>query len=208
MARIAILGATGKLGQQLVNQALRQGFGVNALARNPRRITRQNEQLTVIQGDAETGEGLDALLDGCQFAISALGSLRPAIEKCMRQLVPRVEAHRGFRRLLVISRLGTSGSLEQSSKVSGLVQSRLPTLLLPIFRDINAAEAVVRNSAVSYSILRSTRLVDGKATGRVIAVDANRLPPHRVSRADLAQFAIEVLEQSQWHRKESTVGAE
>jgi len=37
MTRVAILGASGRLGNQLVTTALERGFEVSALVRNPER---------------------------------------------------------------------------------------------------------------------------------------------------------------------------
>ncbi len=207
MARIAILGASGKLGERLVNRALELGYSVNALARDPRRIKRQNENLTVISGDAETGEGLDAVVDRCHFVISAVGSLRPMMTPAMNQLVPKLETLKRFERFVLISRLGTGESLLQSAKVSGPVQSRLPVLLTPIFRDINGAEQRVRQSALPYTILRSTRLTDDPATGKVLTVGPAEPPPHRITRADLANYVLALLESRDGLRAEVTVGS-
>lgn len=59
MARIAILGGTGKLGQRLATRALDLGHRVNVLGRDLKRVTIQNERLSLMSGNAETGQGLD-----------------------------------------------------------------------------------------------------------------------------------------------------
>jgi len=45
--KIAVLGATGQTGQQLVNQALQQGHSVTAVVRNPEKLTVTHENLKV-----------------------------------------------------------------------------------------------------------------------------------------------------------------
>lgn len=206
MARIAILGATGKLGDHLIARALEQGFTVNALARDPRRIKRQNEKLTIIKGDAETGEGLDAAVEHCQYVISAVGSLFPVMEKCVTHLVPRLEGLKPLKRFVFISRLGTGETLQQSTRVSGPLQSRLPVLLMPLFKDINLAEKAIRESRLPYTIVRATRLTDDPPTDAVTMVGAHEPPPHRIGRADLARFVVGMLEWTEYHRSEMTVG--
>jgi len=74
MSRIAILGASGGLGTQLVTTALEHGFEVSALVRNPEKITRANYNLTLIEGDAGSGENIQAAVEGCRFVLSAMGS--------------------------------------------------------------------------------------------------------------------------------------
>ncbi len=207
MPRIAILGATGKLGEKLVARALDRDFSVNALARNPRAIKRQNEELTIITGDGETGAGFDALVEHCQFAVCAVGSLFPVVEKTVNHLIPHLEALKRFERLVLISRLGVGESREQSLKVSGPIQQRLPVILTPIFRDINLAEERVRTSRLPWTILRSTRLTDDPPTGKVVTVGPHELPPHRITRADLAHYVIELLETGAARGQELTVGS-
>ena len=207
MSRIAILGATGVLGDQLVGRALELGHYVNALARDPRKVKRQNERLTVIKGNAETGEGLDALVERCQYVICAIGSLLPVMEKVVTQVLKQLEPMKRLQRFVLVSRLGTGESLQQATKVSGPIQSRLPVLLMPVFRDINVAEGLVRNSKLPYTIIRATRLTDDPATDNVSMVGPTDPPPHRIGRADLARFVVGMLEWTEYQRKEMTVGS-
>lgn len=207
MPKVAILGASGKLGDRLVARALEEGYSVNALARDPRRLTRQNEKLTIMRGDAETGEGFEALVDHCQYVICAIGSLRPVVEACMGHLLPKLEAIKRFQRVVLISRVGTGESRPQALKVSGLLQQQLPVILTPVFRDINLAEARLRSSPLPYTILRSTRLTDDPPTGKVITVGPKDPPPHRITRADLAHHVIELLGTQDHLRAELTVGS-
>ncbi|HWE25396.1 MAG TPA: NAD(P)H-binding protein [Myxococcales bacterium] len=77
MSRIAILGASGGLGTQLVTCALEEGFEVSALVRDPEKITSANYNLTVIQGDAGSGEDIQVATEGCRFVVSALAPPSP-----------------------------------------------------------------------------------------------------------------------------------
>lgn len=45
--KIAVLGATGQTGQQLVNQALQQGHIITAIVRNPAKLIINHENLKV-----------------------------------------------------------------------------------------------------------------------------------------------------------------
>lgn len=209
MPRVAILGATSQLGHDLISRALERGFSVHALARDPGRIVRSNEQLTVFQGDAETGEGLKELLAGCNYVVTALGSVRPVLEQCMRTLVPMLENRKMVKRFVMLSRLGAGDSLPQSRLVSGMLRSMLPVILMPLFKDINLAEDVVRKSTLPYTIFRATRLTDD-GSAEVVVVGPNDPPPHRVRRTALANFVIDGLEDPshpEWLRHELTVGS-
>ncbi len=69
MTTIALFGATGKTGRRVLERALDNGHNVRALVRDPRKLNRTHERLTVISGDvldpatvAETVAGANAVL--------------------------------------------------------------------------------------------------------------------------------------------------
>lgn len=49
--RIAIIGGTGKVGRDVVQQALQANYLVRMLVRNPARLSISDEQLEVVEGD-------------------------------------------------------------------------------------------------------------------------------------------------------------
>jgi uncharacterized protein YbjT (DUF2867 family) len=49
--RLAVFGATGGTGKQLVEQALAAGNQVVAFVRNPSKLNIRHEHLTIIQGE-------------------------------------------------------------------------------------------------------------------------------------------------------------
>lgn len=67
MAIVAITGATGHLGANLVRQLVERGDEVRALVRRPNPPELRGLSLTQVRGDVVTGEGLDAMLDGAEL---------------------------------------------------------------------------------------------------------------------------------------------
>jgi hypothetical protein len=102
---MAILGATGKLGERLAQRALEAGYEVSALVREPRKVTRYNERFAAFEGDAFTGEGLDAALSDCSYVVSAIGSRQPIMQRCMTNLVQRLDPRR-LRAMVFVSWVG------------------------------------------------------------------------------------------------------
>lgn len=66
MVTVAITGATGHLGANLVRQLVARGDEVRALVRRPDPPELRGLPITEVRGDVCTGEGLDALLDGAE----------------------------------------------------------------------------------------------------------------------------------------------
>ncbi|NNA92891.1 NAD(P)-dependent oxidoreductase [Pseudomonas gessardii] len=70
MSKIAIIGATGRAGSQLLEEALRRGHTVTAIARNTAALAAR-PGLTVKQADALDANALQQAISGSDVVISA-----------------------------------------------------------------------------------------------------------------------------------------
>lgn len=102
MSKIAIIGATGRAGSQLLEEALRRGHSVTAIARNTSAIA-PRPGLTVKQADALDAQALQAAISGNEVVISAAHFATLPAEAVIG---PVKQA--GVQRLLVV---GGAGSL-------------------------------------------------------------------------------------------------
>ncbi|MDF9755356.1 NAD(P)-dependent oxidoreductase [Pseudomonas hunanensis] len=102
MSKIAIIGATGRAGSQLLEEAQRRGHSVVAIARNPSAL-QGRDGVTVKALDAKDSAALQAAVTGCDAVLSAahFSTIEPGaiIEPVKRA---------GVKRLLVV---GGAGSL-------------------------------------------------------------------------------------------------
>jgi uncharacterized protein YbjT (DUF2867 family) len=207
MTRIAILGASGGLGTHLVTEALEQGFEVNALVRSPEKMTSANYSLTVFKGDAASGEGIQAAIEGCRFVLSALGARKPVMASCIRNVVHELKALKPLKRFVFVSWLGAGDSATQAQGVSELRSFITRTTRVKMFEDISRSEDVIRGSGLPYVILRPTRLTDGGAADSTVVVESKEVPPKPISRVDFARFVFQILKEPGWERREVTVGS-
>jgi uncharacterized protein YbjT (DUF2867 family) len=203
--RIAIVGASGGLGTQLLTQALARSHEVHALTRNPRRLMRANPLLTVFQGDLEHSEQLLPLLVGCSHVVWAARPAQPDV--CMETLLKAVKRRR-IERFVFVSRLGVGESATQSRQASSLVASMAPRIRTGLFASLAKTEDLLRTSGVPHVILRATQLTDQPSGEDVVVCGPSGQPPKRVSRSDLARFILlRVLEGPGWDETEVTIGA-
>ncbi|MFJ4388338.1 NAD(P)-dependent oxidoreductase [Pseudomonas soli] len=102
MSKIAIIGATGRAGSQLLEEALRRGHSVVAIARNPSAL-QGRDGVTVKALDAMDSAALQAAVTGCDAVLSAahFSTIEP---EAIIEPVKRA----GVKRLLVV---GGAGSL-------------------------------------------------------------------------------------------------
>ncbi len=102
MSKIAIIGATGRAGSQLLEEALRRGHSVTAIARNTDKLAaRPNVTIKQVDAlDADTLQqaisGSDVVISAAHFATLPAGAVIGPVKKA------------GVKRLLVV---GGAGSL-------------------------------------------------------------------------------------------------
>jgi putative NADH-flavin reductase len=102
MSKIAIIGASGRAGSQLLEEALRRGHSVVAIARNVESID-VKPGVTVKQADALNAEELQQALSGSDVVISAAHFATVPAEAVIGPVKKS-----GVKRLLVV---GGAGSL-------------------------------------------------------------------------------------------------
>jgi uncharacterized protein YbjT (DUF2867 family) len=81
MPRVLVTGASGYVGAALIPRLLREGHDVRAFARDPARVAAAGLDpgaLDVAVGDAVSGAGLDAALDGVDVAYFLIHSMETA----------------------------------------------------------------------------------------------------------------------------------
>jgi putative NADH-flavin reductase len=104
--KLAIFGATGGTGRQLVDQALEAGHAVTVLVRNPAVFSLQHERLSLVEGDVRDAASVEAVVTGQDAVLSALGTnQRGPVTLCTDGIERFLTAmaHARVRRLLVVS---------------------------------------------------------------------------------------------------------
>ena len=71
--KLFVIGATGRTGREVVEQALARGHQVAAFVRSPEGIKLKNERLTVIKGNAMDEDQLANAMQNHDAVVSTLG---------------------------------------------------------------------------------------------------------------------------------------
>ena len=103
MARIALVGASGRAGSRILKELSDRGHTITAIARNPEKIA-SLPQVTTKKGDVSDKSGLAAVLKGHDAVVSAVHFA----SSDAKTLIEAVRAA-GVKRYLVV---GGAGSLE------------------------------------------------------------------------------------------------
>lgn len=115
--KIALIGATGRAGSEILNELVRRGHGVTAIVRNPEKVP-PAANVTARKGDVFDTAGLSELLKGHDAVISAVHFLQSDPQK----LIDAVKAA-GVKRYLVV---GGAGSLEVAPGVALVTTPEFP----------------------------------------------------------------------------------
>jgi len=204
---LAIFGATGPTGLQLVQQALEAGHFVRALVRNPNRMTVTHNGLRVVLGDVLDPEACRKTLLGADGALSCLGQrnlLRNTrvVSTGTRNIMAVMKAN-GQRRLVIESAYGASESYALAGRGMKLV---VATILAAPYTDKNLIEPEIMASGLDWTIVRPVALTNGPRTGKYRVGDDLRLGAGaRVSRADVAEFMLREYGERKWVGKAPSI---
>ena len=202
--KLAVFGATGQTGLQIVGQALARGHEVNALVRDESRLAEFQGRLQQVHGDMLDEDALDRLMRlPTDAVISALGIFHrePCTDLSDGTALIIDRMHRqGIRKLGVVSSLGVGDSRGQGNFVARLIQKYS---LSHVLDDKERQEALVRDSGLDWTIVRPPRLTNRpELRGGLVAWqgDTPRGPKFTwsVPRAVVARWLLDAIETGQY----------
>lgn len=198
---MAILGATGPTGVQLVNQALVRGHDVAVLVRNPDRLARSTEAVDVVVGDATNVDDLERVMTGADAVIVALGPGKnrssDIASRAAAAIIPAATTT-GVRRVVIMSALGVGATRAYCGFISRV---GIKLVMSKLFADKEAADAMIRDSDLDWTLVYPVTLTNGPQVGHLSATETpTRGGMPRISRADVAAFMLDAAEKKQWIR--------
>jgi putative NADH-flavin reductase len=192
--KLAIFGASGATGKQVVAQALARGDHVTALVRMPAKLSIEHSSFRLVQGDVVDPDAVARAISGNDAVLSTLGVSRPlrrdpAVVEGVRNIVRAME-RRGPARLIYLSFLGVHEGRSQVGFVLGRIMA--PIIVRNEVADHEVKESVIRQSDLEWTIVRPVGLTNGLRTGDYghgLHIRARSFFP-TISRADVAEFML------------------
>jgi putative NADH-flavin reductase len=189
--QIALFGATGGTGRQVLEQAIASGHTVTALVRDPAKIEARSG-LALVHGDVLDQEATSRCVAGSQAVICVLGSGvgDEPVEAQGTQRILEAMRTNGVRRLIAVTSLGVGDSRGQ---VGVQFRQAMDTVLQPIIAAKTEQERLIRASSLDWTIVRPGGLGDGPRTGAYRCGTEPTLMAGLISRADVAEFVLRQL---------------
>ncbi len=189
--QIALFGATGGTGRQVLEQALAAGHTLTALVRDPAKIE-AHSGMTLIPGDVLDQEATSRCVQGSDAVICVLGSgvgVEPVEAQGTQRILEAMQTH-GVRLLVAVTSLGVGDSREQ---VSVEFRQAMDTVLQSIIAAKTEQERLIQESGMDWTIVRPGGLGDGPRTGGYHSGTDPTLMAGLISRADVAEFVLRQL---------------
>ncbi len=193
--KLAVLGATGSVGRELVTQALAAGHEVTALVREQPKPGEIDSHVVLVVGDATSAEAVRRTVDGSDAVVSALGHAKGApadvLAHASSNVIDAMHAD-GVDRLVVLSSPAVADAADRPGLFYRPALVLMRIVIPGVVRDHREQARRIEESGLAWTLVRGPVVfTDGPRTGRYHAGPIGHESSLRISRADLAAFMLE-----------------
>ncbi len=198
--RFLVLGATGRTGQHIVEQALAKGHEITALARDPAKVT-PRDGLTLRTGTPTNASDVARAAEGADAILVALNNPRASdapwakplsLEPILTQVAQNITAL-GKTRVVFLSAIGVGDSFEDTAWIMRVLIKH--TNLKHAYGDHNTAEQTFRASDADWTLVRAMGLSNSdKEKPLIVGTATTPKPGMMVRRSAVAGFMLSAAE--------------
>ena len=209
---IAIFGATGFSGKDILHEALAQNHKVTILVRNISAITIQHPNLTILQGNVLNATDVAKALTNQNVVINSLGvggkgdgkpttfisdATKIIVEEMEKQKVPR---------LIAMSNIGAGNSVAFQPKLfTKFILPYFMKWLQVIIDDKNRMEPIIMQSSLQWIILRFPNITDKPAKKTISTSLDGECLKMSITNKDVASFMVKQITDDTFLRQAPSV---
>jgi uncharacterized protein YbjT (DUF2867 family) len=208
--KILLLGATGRTGKLIIEEAIKRGHKISAIARNPEKL--KDFKIDITQGTPYEYETVEKAITGCEAVINTLNVSRKSDNPWAPLAAPKdiisksasnaIKAMKkaGIKRFVALSAIGAGRSWKTAPGILKFIVSI--SNLRFAFQDHGKQEEILENSAIDYTICRAPMLSDKKnETGALATPEENKPATMVLSRNSAAEFFLAIIENNEHIRE-------
>jgi len=207
--RLAIFGATGRTGRQLLALSDSKGLQVNALARMPESLSSLRNPPAVTKGTITDPLAVEKVVAGSDAVLSALGRVKGSPADLMttaaRNIVTAM-GKSGIRRAVVLTNTAVVDPSDAPSLQHKLLRAVLSVANGSLKRDSAVAAKIFLDSGLDWTLVRAPILTEGPNTSAYHVGRLDGKIPLRVSRADVAEFMLSCVLDRRYVREMPAIG--
>lgn len=183
---IALFGASGKVGQQVLERLLASGHHVRAFVHGTAPFE-ATDHLTIIKGDVHSRQDISRALESTDAVISCLGSWgtpkKDILSSAMTNIIPEMEK-RGITRIISLTGSGAKAPNETLRFIDTLNRQLLLIAAGKVLLDGESHIDQLSKSDLNWTVLRSPVMTNGSS-------ESYRLSPHApLPTATIARRAV------------------
>jgi putative NADH-flavin reductase len=194
--KLFVIGATGRTGREVVEQALARGHQITAFVRSPEGIKFNNKRLTVIEGNAMDENELVNAMQNHDAVVSTLGPRQVFKPSSMLHdsaiAMTRAMHGSGVTRLVVLS---------AAAHFPGIPNRIASFIMRNHMRDSLAMEEIVKRNGLDWTIARPPRLTQEDYLTYRSREEAALAMSFSLSRKAVAAFMLDAIEQKKHFQK-------
>lgn len=215
--KILLLGATGRTGKEVLNQALHAGISVNVVVRDQRKLKLDHSALTVFESEALDQQVLRNAMQDCDAVLSTLNisrysdfpwsSLRTP-ETFLSDTIQKIlaiAADLPLKRVIVISAWGVHETRQDIPFWFRWLMDR--SNIGAGYRDHERQEILLKASSLDWTAIRPVGLTNFKKE-KLIHTTVNHNNPKPgllISRSNVARFMLQVYHTHSFVRQTVTI---
>ena len=203
--RIAVFGATGRTGYPLAEQAVERGHEGVAFVRDPTGLpaeVRNDDRVSVVEGDAYTGESVDRAIAGDGDPVDAVVSVLGQSSDGPNDLLTEAGQHmlaamrqHGVERFVGLVGAGVREEGESVSLGGRVMDGLLKLLAGAVLEDARTHVESIKRSDTRWTVVRGPRLTEDAHTGEFRhGTDLSLGMRDAAARANVAEFITDCLE--------------
>lgn len=197
METIAVFGASGRTGQQVILAALARGYAVRAICRPTSTMSILHSNLLRMNGSLLDPLFVRQAIQGVSAVVIALGphmSRKEVFLASATRAIVQAMQHKDVKRLICVTGTLIGEFPRRRSWFVRWMQTRFRKSRPQMYRDREEQEALIQQTDLAWTIVKPPRLTTGNRTGRYqTGLDLEVSAFSKLSRADLADFIVSQL---------------
>lgn len=202
--KILILGTTGRIGKLILSEALKQGYEINCLVREPKKIKENHRMLNIFKGSPERISELENAIKNCDGIISTLNISRKSdfpwsklrtpktfLSDVMKNIISLTEKNK-INRIVVCSAWGVA---ETEKEIPFWFKWFIKNSNIGVaYKDHERQENLLELSNLNWTIVRPTGLTNFNNEKKIIeSYNYEPKPNLIISRKNVAEFMVNAL---------------
>ncbi len=208
--RLLVLGATGRVGRQVVDGALARHHEITALVRSTETLADAAGAVTVARGDARDLAAVVSAVAGQDAIVYALGAgnvrSTTLFSESTRVLLEAMRRE-GLRRLVCVTGVGAG----ETKGHGGLVYDWIvfPLFTKGVYADKDRQEALIRDSGTDWTIVRPAPFRNRTPPGPLrVITEVDGITLRKIAIHEVAVFLLDEVEQNRYVHQTIFIGHE